>query len=368
MKTSPVLQAKDLIKIKNIVKGTIDQTLAAALSQLSRSHDALFVFDQNNVYKGVINPYYTTFKSRFPGETKLDTCLFRPPVLSLDTSIWDIAHLMAESKIYYLPVMNKNEFIGIVTINRVLRAMLTHVKSIHSAVVPHTSPVISIRDNATVKQAHTLMKDRHVSRLPVVNETGKMVGIVTRFDIREAYTKPREKQTFLSRSGEKEPADDQPINSYYKKMVFTVNRQATSGQICKLMVENNIGSVVVTDTSHRPIGIISTHDVLKMISSLRPKQVSGAIVHTPDDFIDKAALITVSDSLLHKMSRLFPHTEKLEVIVEPDKNSAGKVREYTVKLLMHQDNGHTVVATDTHFNWKTALLSAGKKLRRQFED
>lgn len=368
MNQSPLPQAKDLIKTEQIVKGTINETLSQALSRLSRSHDALFVFDDTNAYKGIINPYYTTFTSRYPGETKLETCLFKPPLLSYNTSIWDIAHLMAESKIYYLPVIERGEFAGIVTINRVLRAMLAHLGRERNDLIPSTKTVITIRDNASIQQAHTLMKDHHVSRLPVVNELGKLVGIVTRFDIREAFATPKEKQTFLSRSGEKESALKQSVSAYYKKMVYTAQKHTTAEEIFRLMVTHNIGSVVVVDASHKPTGIISTHDVLKMISSLRPKNDSDITIHTPEDFIDKTALVAASEELLKKLSRFTHKQGKLEVILECDKNAAGKPRHYAIKLLLHTPNGETFMATDTQFDWTYALQAAGKKLKHQVKD
>jgi len=46
-----------------------------------------------------------------------------------------------------------------------------------------TSPAITIENNATVEDAATLMHDEKVSRLPVVNSAGRLVGIIARGDI-----------------------------------------------------------------------------------------------------------------------------------------------------------------------------------------
>jgi CBS domain-containing protein len=45
-----------------------------------------------------------------------------------------------------------------------------------------TDEVISIPPDASVREAATLMADRSVNRLPVIEE-GRLVGIVTRADI-----------------------------------------------------------------------------------------------------------------------------------------------------------------------------------------
>jgi len=46
-----------------------------------------------------------------------------------------------------------------------------------------TAPAITIGHDATVEDAATLMHDRKVSRLPVVNTTGRLLGLIARGDI-----------------------------------------------------------------------------------------------------------------------------------------------------------------------------------------
>lgn len=46
-----------------------------------------------------------------------------------------------------------------------------------------TSPPVTIGPDATVEAAARLMYDRRVKRLPVVDSTGRLVGIVTRADV-----------------------------------------------------------------------------------------------------------------------------------------------------------------------------------------
>lgn len=49
--------------------------------------------------------------------------------------------------------------------------------------------VITVRPDDTIEHAATLMMDKKIKRLPVVNEEGKLVGIVSRRDIM-AYLYP----------------------------------------------------------------------------------------------------------------------------------------------------------------------------------
>jgi CBS domain-containing protein len=53
-----------------------------------------------------------------------------------------------------------------------------------------TSPAITIEPWQPIQRAAALMLDHQVNRLPVVDETGKLVGIVTRNDLVRAFVRP----------------------------------------------------------------------------------------------------------------------------------------------------------------------------------
>ena len=53
-----------------------------------------------------------------------------------------------------------------------------------------TSPAITVGSAATVAEAARIMHARHVKRLPVVNDEGRLVGIVSRVDLLGVYDRP----------------------------------------------------------------------------------------------------------------------------------------------------------------------------------
>ncbi len=55
-----------------------------------------------------------------------------------------------------------------------------------------TAPAITIGPDAAVEEAARLMYDRRVKRLPVVNQIGRLVGIVSRTDVLAVYSRPDE--------------------------------------------------------------------------------------------------------------------------------------------------------------------------------
>jgi len=134
-----------------------------------------------------------------------------------DTSVRELADVLAEHKISGVPVIDANRnVIGIVTDSDVILQdadlhfphyisfldSVIYLESFHnfrerfrkafgSKVSEIMSDeVITISPEASVHEAATLMADRKVNRLPVT-QTRKLVGIVTRSDIVQAIAKHR---------------------------------------------------------------------------------------------------------------------------------------------------------------------------------
>ncbi len=53
-----------------------------------------------------------------------------------------------------------------------------------------TSPAVTVRAEATIAEAARAMTQRHVDRLPVVDEEDRLVGIVTRHDLLQVFLRP----------------------------------------------------------------------------------------------------------------------------------------------------------------------------------
>jgi CBS domain-containing protein len=60
----------------------------------------------------------------------------------------------------------------------------------HTAGTAMTSPAITIGPGETLTEAARTMTEKQVNRLPVVDESGMLVGIVTRADLVRAFVRP----------------------------------------------------------------------------------------------------------------------------------------------------------------------------------
>lgn len=121
-------------------------------------------------------------------------------------------------------------------------------------------PVV-IRPETTLPEAHRLMMEHSIRRLPVVDE-GRLVGIVTLGDVRGAEPSGAtslsiwEVNYLLSRLRVDEIMTPRP---------FTIAAEATLGEAAQMMLSYKISALPVVDGDGRVVGIITESDIFRMV-------------------------------------------------------------------------------------------------------
>jgi CBS domain-containing protein len=125
------------------------------------------------------------------------------------TTLKDVARLMVQRRVSGMPVIDDDgSVLGVVSEGDILAkergragngSLLDHLLEVNgSETVKHdardaadamTSPPVTIRPDRPVAEAASMMLDRCVNRLPVVDRHGNLVGIVTRADLVRAFVR-----------------------------------------------------------------------------------------------------------------------------------------------------------------------------------
>lgn len=115
-----------------------------------------------------------------------------------DTSLRDAAREMFRSQVSGLPVTDDDGLlVGIITEADFLRLELSRFESDNPAAVESvgdimTRAVETIGPNTPLVEAAKVMVVREVKRLPVVDDSDRLVGIISRMDVVNAFTRPDE--------------------------------------------------------------------------------------------------------------------------------------------------------------------------------
>lgn len=134
-----------------------------------------------------------------------------------------------------------------------------------------TQKVITVDTRTTLPEAHKLMRINGIRRLPVV-EKGKVVGIVTRSDIREAS--PSE-ATSLSVWELHYLLSKLDVGHIMTREPIVVSPEATIKEAAKAMYENKIGGLPVVGSDGRLQGIITESDIFRILISWFDEQEGG---------------------------------------------------------------------------------------------
>ncbi len=111
--------------------------------------------------------------------------------------------------------------------------------------------------------AHKLMRDHQIRRLPIVNRRGKLVGIVTRSDIRRA--EPSGATTLNVWELNYLLANLQLRDIMTKNEVVTCRPDDTVKTAALRMKESKIGALPVVDDQGRVVGIITESDIFRIL-------------------------------------------------------------------------------------------------------
>lgn len=257
----------NILKENDIIRVSPEDHLSKVLSKLSTSHDAAFVFDENDKYIGIVSPYFTMIKSSLPANTKVQHCLTHTSKIYLNYPLSKVCELFIQSKIHYLPVFNEEDkFLGIISARRILsyfKDMPIFKVTVESIIKKRWKGLITVFEDDTITQAIHLFKTNKISKLIVINHDRKLKGVLSYYDLIKLMVSPKYSSHHGERVNEKISFYNYRVKNFAKNYVLTLSREKHLLEVINLIVNKKIGSVIVVDKERRPLGIITTRDILR---------------------------------------------------------------------------------------------------------
>lgn len=113
-----------------------------------------------------------------------------------------------------------------------------------------TQPVLSVRENRTVREAAAFLTENDISGVPVLSATGKLVGVVTLTDLAEEEHGRR-------------------VRDVMTPVVYTIPEETPVEKIARTMIAGRIHRLFVTRGGH-VAGVVTTLDLLKLLTGKKP--------------------------------------------------------------------------------------------------
>ena len=138
-------------------------------------------------------------------------------------------------------------------------------------------PVITVTPDTTIVEAANTMLQKHISGLPVVDATGKLVGMLSEGDFvrRSEIGTQRKRSRFLRFILGPGKAASDFVREHGRKVseimttepLLTVGEETTLEEIVELMERNNIKRLPVI-SNDKVVGMVSRSNLLQAVASL----------------------------------------------------------------------------------------------------
>lgn len=207
-----------------------------------------------------------------------------------------------------------------------------------------TVGVVTVSPDHGVRHAVSIMCDRSISGLPVVNDRGRLVGILTEGDLLRRAELGTD--LFLQSSQNRQEARDHlkahswKVGDVMATDVVTVDEDTPVGKIAALMVERGVKRLPVLRDGAL-VGIVTRADLLRAIAVARPEPpIKGddairrsvlARIGEVAELRDSGLGVIVSDGIVHLWGQLpsEPARQAVRAIAEGVRGTAGVVDHVT---------------------------------------
>lgn len=155
--------------------------------------------------------------------------------------------------------------------------------------------VLTVPQDARLAQIAQLMRDKKVRHLPVVDDKGALVGIVSNRDVQRAQPSLI---TTLDRGEVNYLLDKVSAGDIMHKKVVTCSPRTLVEEAGRLMRPSKIGCLPVVDGG-KVVGIVTSVDLLDFFLDITGCWIEGATritIHLPDQTGQLAALLAAVNS------------------------------------------------------------------------
>jgi acetoin utilization protein AcuB len=123
--------------------------------------------------------------------------------------------------------------------------------------------VVTVKPLDSVRHARELLERHRINQLPVVVD-GRVVGIVTDRDLRDAFPSVFDSARRLRRHPELDP-DRVPVRDVMAVRVVTLPADARVTEAAAVLRRERIGAAPIVDAEQRLLGIVTRSDLLRAL-------------------------------------------------------------------------------------------------------
>jgi CBS domain-containing protein len=204
--------------------------------------------------------------------TKVKSAMDLPPDVSPDTMITKTAEQFLSTGYRQIPVIKGNKIVGLVSRSDIA-SIIPKIKDLKAIKVKNimTSQVQTVKEEDPIKNAVETMRRLDIRTLPVMDDDGRLTGIIGIRDIVNFNWNGNRRETKGEISGEKN-AVEVKVGSLANLAVVTIAPEATISDAYKLMSSKKVSALPVLE-KETMVGIVTMYDMVELIASFAQRDV-----------------------------------------------------------------------------------------------
>ncbi len=305
------------IATREFVEVDANKRLGKVRAIFERENPKGIIVTEDGEYVGIITQKQLV-QSHVEDDAKAGAMVRSAPKVERTADVRKVARVLVEGGTKVAPVFQGEELWGIITEDAILEAVIENLDALTIDQI-YTEDVITVEEDTNVGQIVNLLRKHSISRLPVLDDTDGLTGMVTRHDIVDVVVRDMNKATRGDRSGEIERVLDMPVYDIMNSPVETADPSDSVRDAVSRMLEHDFAGLVVTDDVDHVIGIVTKTDVLR------------ALTYTEEDHMD---VQITNISLLDTISRADIREDISSVA---DKYQAMQVQHAHVRFHEHKE-------------------------------
>lgn len=309
------------IMSKNVISLGPEDTIQTLISLMEKHHVHEIPVIDNKKLVGIVQTKKLMQKTILdPYKTKIKSIkMSAPAVLNPEQDMEDAAKLILRTGMRALPVVEGKDVVGIVSLHDIINEVAKTKLFRQTKAETIMSDVFTMAQETDVGKTRVIMRENSISRIPIVDEKGKLKGIVTPFDMMKAI-KPKERMSWFSMAGEMDRIMQIPISTIMNTKPVTAAPKDSLTEIAALMNKYDASGVVLTEDGF-PKGIVVLKDLMEFyVGGLAKEGVMYQIVGLGDEdsFITDTVERMISDTIkkisqINRLLSVFIHVKKYSV-------------------------------------------------------
>uniref|UniRef100_A0A7J2TJN3 CBS domain-containing protein n=1 Tax=Archaeoglobus fulgidus TaxID=2234 RepID=A0A7J2TJN3_ARCFL len=301
-----------------------------------------------------------------PHETKVKSLLVRTGAIRIEElSAEAVAKRFIEDATPFV-LVKLNGKNGVIYINDFIKFIKPSFEKIKVREVMNED-FVTVRRFESVAKALSLMKKSETDRVIVVDDNGKVIGVLTGKDVIDRVISPRKRARMGDTSGEKEKTLSIMVESIMSSPPICVKAMDSVAEVIDLMAENRISSVVV-ERDGIPEGIVMKRDILEYYLKLQEKKelaVQFVLQNVELEDFDRENILRDIEKFLRKYSEFLGNTN-VYVYLRRQRIHYRNLPLITAKVKVWSDRG-LFIATGESWGTEFALHVALEKLEREVQ-